>query len=291
MSDDRIQIVDLLVRAVVGLHDHERRGKQDVLISATLHTDLRAVGASDRVERGVNYATVARAIIAHVEASHRYTIEALATDVAGIVLSFSGVERAGVRVSKPGAERYAKAIAVEIERTRADLVRMAHIVLGSNLDPERNLPRAAAMLDRIGEVLAFSPVFQSPAEDARDQPDYLNAASALRTTLPAAEVRRRLKEIERECGRGRENGRGIAVDLDLCLLGEEVIDAPDVRLPHPSLTTRACVPAVLARLDPALSHPVTRESLAALSARLAPSLSLRERPDVRLVPPGNITPN
>jgi FolB domain-containing protein len=121
MSEDRIEIRDLLVRGLIGLHEWERRGKQDILISMTLFTDLRRCGASDNVADSVNYSAVVRKVHDFVESSQRFTVEALATDIARICLGFGGVQRVRVRVEKPSAERFVDGIGVEIERTAADL--------------------------------------------------------------------------------------------------------------------------------------------------------------------------
>lgn len=121
MPEDRIEIRDLLLRTIIGVNDWERKERQDVLINITLFADLRAAGASDRIEDTVNYRTVAKKVIQHVESSRRYTVEALAEDVARLCLSEPGVLRARVRVEKPGALRFARSVGVEIERTRDDV--------------------------------------------------------------------------------------------------------------------------------------------------------------------------
>lgn len=286
MSTDRIRIDNLLVRAIVGLHDWERRGKQDVLLSITLHVDLRAVAESDSIEHGVNYAHVARNVIEHVEHSQRFTIETLATDVAGICLSYAGVSRVGVRLCKPSAERYAKAVEVEIERGTNDLARTAYVLLGSNDLATERLPRGFGLLGRVGRVEKVTGVYESAAaasgSRAAGGPNYLNAAVAITTTLPAGEIKRRLKAIEQECGRIDEGAPSVPLDLDLCLLGSQVIDAADVRLPHPHVAERHDAAALLAMLDDSLTHPVTGEPLRAIAARLGTPNAVRLRPDMAL---------
>jgi len=64
---------------------------------------------------------VAKQVIAHTESAQRLTVEALATDIAGICLRMAGVSRVRVRVEKPGAVRYARSVGVEIERGAEDL--------------------------------------------------------------------------------------------------------------------------------------------------------------------------
>lgn len=115
---DRILIKDLLVRCVLGLSPEERREKQDVLISIALITDLEKPGRSDRFEDTVDYRAVKKAVLAAAESSSFQLVEALAEQVAAICLSHQRVQRVQVTVEKPGALRFARSVAVEIERGR-----------------------------------------------------------------------------------------------------------------------------------------------------------------------------
>jgi FolB domain-containing protein len=114
---DRIFIKDLLVRCVLGLTDEERREKQDVLINVVLFVDLARAGRSDRAEDTVDYRALKKEIFAAAEASEYHLAEALAERVANVCLAH-GVERVQVTVEKPGALRFARSVAVEIERGR-----------------------------------------------------------------------------------------------------------------------------------------------------------------------------
>ncbi len=121
MAQDRIEIRDLLVRGILGTNDWERENKQDILIQLTLFADLSRAGATDSIDDTVNYRTVTKEVIAHVEASARFTIEALAADLAALCLRHRGVRRVRVRVEKPGALRFAHSAGVEIEREAGDI--------------------------------------------------------------------------------------------------------------------------------------------------------------------------
>ncbi len=116
--EDCIHIRDLLVRGILGINDWEREKKQDILINVTLFADLRTAAASDKIQDTVNYRTLAKQIIEHAETSRRFTVEALAADIARICLAAPGVLRARVRVEKPGALRFARSVGVEIERSK-----------------------------------------------------------------------------------------------------------------------------------------------------------------------------
>ncbi len=115
---DRILIKDLLVRCILGLTAEERREKQDVLISVALFTDLAKAGRTDRSEDTVDYRAVKKEILAVAEDSQYHLAEALAERVAETCLAHLAVQRVHVTVEKPGALRFARSVAVEIDRSR-----------------------------------------------------------------------------------------------------------------------------------------------------------------------------
>jgi FolB domain-containing protein len=119
-AEDKIIVKDLLLRGIIGLNDWEREKPQDILINLILFTDMRAAGQSDNPDDILNYRTITKAIIAYVESSSHYLVEALATAIARICVVEHGATRAIVRVEKPGALRFAQSVGVEIERERAD---------------------------------------------------------------------------------------------------------------------------------------------------------------------------
>jgi len=119
--DDKIVIEDLLLRTIVGIKPDEREKRQDVLINIELHADTRPAGASDDIDDAVNYRTLTKRVIEHVEGSRFYLVEKMAADIAAICLSEPRVKAVTVRVEKPGALRFARSVGVEIYRTRADL--------------------------------------------------------------------------------------------------------------------------------------------------------------------------
>ncbi|OGV62470.1 MAG: dihydroneopterin aldolase [Lentisphaerae bacterium RIFOXYB12_FULL_65_16] len=126
---DRIQIVDLLLRCIVGINPDERREKQDVNITVTLFADLRPAGRSDDIADTVNYRSVKTRIRHFVEGSSFLLVEKLADGIACLCLEDPRVERVVVRVEKPAALRFARTVAVEIERRPEDYP-----------DPKRHAP-------------------------------------------------------------------------------------------------------------------------------------------------------
>lgn len=136
----------------------------------------------------------------------------------------------------------------------------AYIGIGSNLDdPVAQVQTALAALARLPEsrLAAQSGLYGSAPMGPQDQPDYVNAVAALDTLLLAPELLERLRRIEAEQGRARDGERWgpRTLDLDLLLYGEETIDRPGLRVPHPGLHERDFVIIPLAEIAGNLNVP------------------------------------
>ncbi len=118
---DQVFITDLVARGIIGINDWEREKSQEIMINIVLFADLRKAGKSDDIQDCVNYRTVTKKVLAHAETARRFTVEALAADLARLCLDEAGVMKVRVRVEKPGAVRFAKSVGVEIERSKEDL--------------------------------------------------------------------------------------------------------------------------------------------------------------------------
>jgi 2-amino-4-hydroxy-6-hydroxymethyldihydropteridine diphosphokinase len=148
----------------------------------------------------------------------------------------------------------------------------AYVALGANLgDRAGALDSAIAALRATPRVrvVAVSRVWET-APVGPPQPAYLNAAAALDTELDALELLARLLAIERDAGRTRGGARNVprTLDLDLLLFGGLVIEAPELVVPHPRMHERAFVLEPLAEIASDVVHPVLRETIATLAARV-----------------------
>ena len=117
---DLIEIENLRLRCIIGFSPHERKDRQDVVISLQIRTDMHQAGISDNPDDAFNYRTVTKAIIQHVEASNYNLVEALATAIARICVVDHKAAYVRVRVHKPGALRFSDSVGVVIERTPDD---------------------------------------------------------------------------------------------------------------------------------------------------------------------------
>ena len=136
----------------------------------------------------------------------------------------------------------------------------AYVGLGANLgDRAATLARAIDLLDtRTGiDVISVSAFRETDPVGYLDQPQFLNAAVALETSLAPAELLATLLDVERKLGRVREGPRygPRTVDLDLLLMDDLVLDEPGLELPHPRLHERVFALEPLAELDPELVVP------------------------------------
>lgn len=117
---DRIIIKDLLLRGIVGINEDERTNRQDILINVTMWADTAAAAASDDIVDAVNYRTVTKAIIAHVEGGQPMLVERLVQEVADICFDADErVTEVEVTVEKPGALRFARSVGITIRRSRS----------------------------------------------------------------------------------------------------------------------------------------------------------------------------
>ena len=142
----------------------------------------------------------------------------------------------------------------------------AYVGLGANLgDRERAIRRAAELIG----AARLSRIRETEPWGFADQPPFLNAVAQLETDLAPRELLDLLLAVERELGRTRIGPRygPRTIDLDLLLYGDEVVDEPGLRVPHPRLHERRFVLEPLAELDPALEVP-GRGPVAALLAAL-----------------------
>jgi 2-amino-4-hydroxy-6-hydroxymethyldihydropteridine diphosphokinase len=132
----------------------------------------------------------------------------------------------------------------------------AYIGIGANLgDREATIREAIRLLG--DEVVAVSQLRETEPWGYEEQPRFLNGAVLLETERPPRQLLDRLLEVERELGRVREGPRygPRAIDLDLLLYGDEVVDEPGLEVPHPRLHERAFALEPLLDLDPDVAIP------------------------------------
>ncbi len=162
------------------------------------------------------------------------------------------------------------------------------LALGSNIDPERNLPAALDRLSRRLDLQSVSRAFETrPAQGARG-PVFWNAAARIETSLAPAELKAVLRAIEAELGRVRGQNRNAprTIDLDITLYGQDRIVAPEVglRIPDPDLERWPHVALPAADLAPDWIHPVSGRALRDIALAMARAEGVRRLPRAEFDP-------
>ncbi|NMW29186.1 2-amino-4-hydroxy-6-hydroxymethyldihydropteridine diphosphokinase [Escherichia fergusonii] len=137
---------------------------------------------------------------------------------------------------------------------------IAYIAIGSNLaSPLEQVNAAVKALSEIpqSKILAVSSFYRTPPLGPQDQPDYLNAAVALETSLAPEELLNHTQRIELQQGRVRKAERWgpRTLDLDIMLFGNEVINTERLTVPHYDMKNRGFMLWPLFEIAPELVFP------------------------------------
>lgn len=116
---DKVFIRDLRIPAVVGIFDWERRIRQEIRLDIEMGFDIGKAAASDSIDDTLDYKAVAKRVDAFVRDSSYQLVEALAENVAQLVLDEFPVESVKLTLNKTGAVSIAKDVGVIIERSRS----------------------------------------------------------------------------------------------------------------------------------------------------------------------------
>jgi len=154
-----------------------------------------------------------------------------------------------------------------------------YLLLGSNEGkPEENLLRAKAQIaERCGAIAVESSLYETEAWGIKEQPSFLNQAILIKTNLNPTDLLLSLKLIEKQLGRVETTKWGPRViDIDILFYGQEIVNLPDLKIPHPYIQERRFALVPLAEIAPQFIHPILRKTMSEL---------LRDCPDNSEVKP------
>lgn len=278
---DVLEINGLRVRSEVGISPHERGKLQELTINIHLRTSIKKAGESDCVEDTINYRTITKDVLFHVENKKYNLVEAVATDVARICVVRHDVQSVKVTVHKPNSLRFSDSSSVTIERCIEDFEwNEVHISIGSNIEPQRNLPLAISMLKEKMEVVKLSSAFKTTPVGFKDQDDFINMAAIVKTKLDPAGLKQVLLQVEDKLGRVRipENKNAPrTIDLDISFWGNMTFEyklnngsaLKSWSVPEPDACKHSHVIIPLADVTPDFVHPTTRKPLKLIATEVS----------------------
>jgi dihydroneopterin aldolase/2-amino-4-hydroxy-6-hydroxymethyldihydropteridine diphosphokinase len=251
-SLDSIAIEGIVLDVYLGAFAEERRIAQPVHVELQAAVEMSGARRHDRLAQTLDYASVYQQFEKIAQSKPFALLEHLGQALLAAVIEHPLVLNAAITLRKPKILKGATpSVTVNGRRT----TRVA-IGLGANVgDAQATLSAAVAGLDRIGSVTAVSSLYRTAPWGRTDQPDFLNAAALIQTTLLPRTILAALKGLERELGRvpGPRWGPR-ALDLDVLDDENALVDEAELTVPHPRLFERAFALVPLAQIAPEYTH-------------------------------------
>lgn len=154
-----------------------------------------------------------------------------------------------------------------------------YLLIGSNMgDRRKNLSDALwAVETKAGVIRGRSSVYETAAWGKPDQPAFYNQAIRITTFLNPSELLMQLQLIEKSMGRERKEKWGERViDIDILFYGDQIVDTPDLKIPHPELQHRRFVLMPMAEIADDLIHPKLYQTIHELLKNCPDTLQVKK---------------
>jgi len=146
-----------------------------------------------------------------------------------------------------------------------------YISVGSNIEPEKNIPAALRLLKKEVSIKSVSTFYRTQPVGANGSPEFYNGAVLVDTGISPMDLKFQvLRRIEQTLGRtrGADPNAPRTIDLDIVLYGDLVMREPVLEIPDPDILTRPFVAIPIYEIAPELILPDTGLPLAHLVKRM-----------------------
>ena len=150
-------------------------------------------------------------------------------------------------------------------------LQIVYLLLGSNLGNRKEIIDKAVELlrQKVGVIILQSKDYETAPWGVTDQPDFLNLVVSIETRLKPFEILEKTQSIENQLGRVRKEKWGARlIDIDILFYGNEIIDEPNLKIPHPLLQERDFALSPLVEIAPDFVHPVLGQTILELREKL-----------------------
>jgi len=156
--------------------------------------------------------------------------------------------------------------------------KIVYLSLGSNVgDRAANLNSAIERLGALGTIEKISSFYETEPVEFTAQSWFLNIAVKLDTEKMPKQLLAGILDIEQQMGRRRTQKKGPrAIDIDILLFGNSIIDTKGLTVPHPAMHERRFVLEPLAEIAPEVRHPVFKRTVRELRDALPPGQAVRK---------------
>lgn len=271
MASDRIEIHKLEIFARHGVFKQENDLGQKFYISAVLFMNTRKAAVHDDIRQSVNYAQVCENLTQWMQEKNCRLIETAAELCADMLLrTYPVLEGVILDLEKPAAPMpyHTDTVLVHIERRR----HRVYLSFGSNIgNREKTIERALDLIRNHKDMrlVRVSSLLETKAYGKEDQPDFLNGALLLETWLSPEDLLNELHIIENVLGRKRDIHWGPrTIDLDIIFYDREIIDTPELHIPHIDMENRLFVLQPLSELCGWYRHPLLNQTVDQLLGQL-----------------------
>lgn len=169
---------------------------------------------------------------------------------------------------------------------------LVYLSIGSNLgDRLSNIQTSISLIcEKIGSLVSCSSLYETEPIGFESNFLFYNCCLAVQTTMSAMEILMFTQKFEKEMGRLPSNGKSYEsriIDIDLIFYNKEVINNPNLKIPHPRYSSRAFVLEPLCEIAPDYRDPLTGKTIQELNNFLSENLMKMDSKKIKFIPINN----